>query len=226
MVISRRSWSVREEFNKAKLQLEIPKFSEVVGNTGREVKISSKLFHVGRSKFRLAVYPGGVEETTEQGMFSVYLYNVSNHDVVVDFTISANWGMSMSKEDDKIEKNCDSGWADFMKTRDVGADLNLTVEVTMRWEDLSGGMVEEYQVNRSDLKQEIKNSEESLKQEMKNLKENMQQEMKSVRAEIARVKTSSIPECPVCFQKLAPPKKIVQCLKVGLQFVLGHIFPF
>ena len=198
MVISRRSWSVREEFNKAKLKLEIPKFSEVVGNTGREVKISSKLFHVGRSKFRLAVYPGGVEETTEQGMFSVYLYNVSNHDVVVDFTISANWGMSMSKKDDKIEKNCDSGWADFMKTRDVGADLNLTVEVTMRWEDLSGGMVEENHVNKSDL---IK-VEERLKD--------------IVRAEIAKVKTSSIPECPVCFQRLAPPKKIVQCLKVGL----------
>ena len=198
MVISRRSWSVREEFNKGKLKLEIPKFSEVVGNTGREVKISSKLFHVGRSKFRLAVYPGGVEETTEQGMFSVYLYNVSNHGVVVDFTISANWGMSMSKEDDKIEKNCDSGWADFMKTRDVGADLNLTVEVTMRWEDLSGGMVEENHVNRSDL---IK-VEERLKD--------------IVRAEIAKVKTSSIPECPVCFQRLAPPKKIVQCLKVGL----------
>ena len=198
MVISSRSWSVREEFNKAKLKLEVPKFSEVVGNTGREVKISSKLFHVGRSKFRLAVYPGGVEETTEQGMFSVYLYNVSNHDVVVDFTISANWGMSMSKKDDKIEKNCDSGWADFMKTRDVGADLNLTVEVTMRWEDLSGGMVEENHVNRSDL---IK-VEERLKD--------------IVRAEIAKVKTSSIPECPVCFLRLAPPKKIVQCLKVGL----------
>ena len=198
MVISRRSWSVREEFNKAKLQLEIPKFSEVVGNTGRKVRISSKLFHVGRSKFMLAVYPHGVEETTEQGMFSVYLYNVSNHDVVVDFTISANWGMSMSKKDDKIEKNCDSGWADFMKTRDVGADLNLTVEVTMRWEDLSGGMVEENHVNRSDL---IK-VEERLKD--------------IVRAEIAKVKTSSIPECPVCFQRLAPPKKIVQCLKVGL----------
>ena len=198
MVISRRSWSVREEFNKAKLKLEIPKFSEVAGNTGREVKISSKLFHVGRSKFRLAVYPGGVEETTEQGMFSVYLYNVSNHDVVVDFTISANWGMSMSKKDDKIEKNCDSGWADFMKTRDVGADLNLTVEVTMRWEDLSGGMVEENHANKSDL---IK-VEERLKD--------------IVRAEIAKVKTSSIPECPVCFQRLAPPKKIVQCLKVGL----------
>ena len=124
-----------------------------------------------------------------------------------------------------------------MKTSEVGAALIITVGVTLKWEGLSGGMVEENQVNGSDLKQEMKNSEESLKKEMKNLEEslkenmqqemkNMQQEMKSVRAEIARVKTSSIPECPVCFQKLAPPKKIVQCLKVALQFVYRHIFPF
>ena len=68
----------------------------------------------------------------------------------------------------------------------------------MKWEDLSGEMVEENHANKSDL---IK-VEERLKD--------------IVRAEIAKVKTSSIPECPVCFQRLAPPKKIVQCLKVGL----------
>ena len=113
-----------------------------------------------------------------------------------------------------------------MKTSEVGAVLIITVGVTLKWEGLSGGMVEENQVNGSDLKQEMKNLEESLKENMQQEMKNMQQEMKSVRAEIARVKTSSIPECPVCFQKLAPPKKIVQCLKVGLQFVLGHIFPF
>ena len=51
------------------------------------------------------------------------------------------------------------------------------------------------------MKQEIENSEERMKQEMKRI--------------FRAVKTSSIPECPVCFQHLAPPKKIVQCLKVG-----------
>merc|ERR550519_1906222 len=68
------------------------------------------------------------------------------------------------------------------------------------------------------MSKEMKRSVERLKQEMKNseerLKQNMEQEIKSVvRAKIAKMKTSSIPECPVCFEDLAHPKKIVQCLK-------------
>ena len=97
-----------------------------------------------------------------------------------------------------------------MKAKEVEAELNITVGVTLKWEDISGGMVDE------------NSSEERVMKEIKNLKE----EMKNVRAEIAKVKTSSIPECPVCFQNLGPPKKIVQCLKVGQQLVMKHIFLF
>ena len=34
-----------------------------------------------------------------------------------------------------------------------------------------------------------------------------------VRGELAKVKATSILECPVCFMQLKPPNKIVQCLK-------------
>jgi len=45
-------------------------------------------------------------------------------------------------------------------------------------------------------------------------REQMELWMKSfVRGEIAKAKATRIPECPVCFQQLKPPKKIVQCLK-------------
>ena len=47
--------------------------------------------------------------------------------------------------------------------------------------------------------------------------EQMEQRMKTfVRGELAKVKATSIPECPVCFLQLKTPKKIVQCLKVGV----------
>ena len=47
--------------------------------------------------------------------------------------------------------------------------------------------------------------------------EQMEQRMENfVRGEIAKVKATTIPECPVCFLQLKPPKKIVQCLKVGV----------
>ena len=94
-----------------------------------------------------------------------------------------------------------------MKAKEVEAELIITVGVDLKWEDISGGMVEE------------NSSEERVMKEIKNLKEemtNLKEEMKNVvRAEIAKVKTSSIPECPVCFQNLGPPKKIVQCFMVG-----------
>ena len=51
---------------------------------------------------------------------------------------------------------------------------------------------------------------------MEEMKDEMKAEIKDVVcAEMVKVKTSSIPECPVCFQNLGPPKKIVQCLTVG-----------
>ena len=202
------SWFCKEESNKAKLKLEIPNFSDVLGKTRKGDKISSKMFLVGRSKFTLDVYPSGIG-AAKQGMISVYLHNESNHNVVVDYTITAGEAefKFQNFQNSKIEK--DGGWGsrNFMKAKEVEAELIITVGVDLKWEDISGGMVEE------------NSSEERVMKEIKNLKEemtNLKEEMKNVvRAEIAKVKTSSIPECPVCFQNLAPPKKIVQCLTVG-----------
>ena len=47
-----------------------------------------------------------------------------------------------------------------------------------------------------------------------------QQEMKNfVRSEIVKVKAPLVPECPVCLLQLKPPKKIMQCLKVGVMSI-------
>ena len=45
------SWSVKEEVNKAKLKLEIPNFSDLVGNTTKGHSVQSNQFGVGESKF-------------------------------------------------------------------------------------------------------------------------------------------------------------------------------
>ena len=201
------SWFGKEESKKAKLKLVIPYFSDVLTRKGE--KIRSKIISVGRSKFSLEVYPSGVK-SAERGMISVFLQNESNHDVEVDYTITAGEAVSEYHKNTKIEKGGGVGRRNFMKAKEVEAELIITVGVDLKWEDISGGMVEE------------NSSEERVMKEIKNLKE----EMKNVRAEIAKVKTSSIPECPVCFQNLGPPKKIVQCLKVGQQLVMKHIFLF
>ena len=199
MAISRKF--VEEDFNKAKLELEIP--SDV------NDMISSE-FCVGRSKFSLKVWPAPLTPA-----ILACLCNESNHDVGVDYTISAN-GCELEswdpREDFKIEKNRDGRWwGKFMRARE---DLNITVEITLKWEEVPGGM--DLQVKSIELtkveERMVKNSEEMLKQEIENSEERMKQEMKRI---LRALKTISIPKCPVCFQHLAPPKKIAQCLKVG-----------
>ena len=61
---------MKEDFNQAKLKLEIPNFSDVVGNTRKGQGIKSKLFDVGGSKFVLEIYPNG-HLKAEEGMFSL-----------------------------------------------------------------------------------------------------------------------------------------------------------
>ena len=125
----------------------------------------------------------------------------------------------------KIEKGGSWGWWNFMRASEVGTDLKITVEVDLKWKDISGGLVEK--VDSKNLVQVEERLGEKLEQmggnleQMKTfvlaeLEQQQQQMMNFVRGEIAKVKVTPIPECPVCFLQLKPPKKIVQCLKVGV----------
>ena len=92
-----------EDVNQAKLKLEIPNFGTVVRNTTKGQQISSMQFDVGGSKFALIIYPNGWRQATK-GMFSAFLANRSNHDVVVDYTIFVEGGNTKSLKNTKIEK--------------------------------------------------------------------------------------------------------------------------
>ena len=116
----------------------------------------------------------------------------------VTCTISVEGGREDSWENAKIEKGRKSGRRNFMRASEVGTHLKTIVVVELKWEDISGGVVQQNQVTSRDLVQ--------LEQRMKTF----------VRGEMAKVKVTPIPECPVCFLQLKPPKKIVQCLKVGI----------
>ena len=220
MAFNTSSWSVKEEVNKAKLRFEIPNFSDVVGNTTKGQDLGSKQFDVGGSKFALGIYPKGVQQA-KKGMMSAFLRNESNHDVEVDFTISVEGGNAKSWENEKIEKNKGRGWKNFMRASEVGTDLKTIVEVKLKWEDIS----EQNQAERWVMGMEQMGGR--LEQRMKTFVlaelDQQQQQMKTfVRGELAKVKPTPIPECPVCFLQLKPPKKIVQCLKVrvyGMELV-------
>ena len=223
MAFNTSSRSVKEGVNKAKLKFEIPNFRDVVGKTRKGQVISSKQCDVGESKFALVIYPNGTQ-LAEKGMMSAYLLNESNHDVVVDFKISVERGNTVSGENEKIKKGEGLGRVNFMRAREVGTDLKMTVEVKLKWEDVSGGVVEQNQVKSKDLVQVEERLGGKLEQ-MGGKLEQMEQRMKTfVRGELAKVKATSIPECPVCFLQLKTPKKIVQCLKVGI-YGINFCFP-
>jgi len=208
MAFNTGSWSVKENTDMAKLKLVIPNFSDVVNNTTKGKSIKSKSVDVGRSKFALKIYPKGHQQAKKRDI-SVFLYNIGTNDVVVDYTISVEGGISTSLENEKIEKNKGVGLLNFMKASEVGTDLKITVVIKLKWEDISEGELDENQVKGSDLVQ----FEKRVGGKLEELGEKLEQMKTFVRAEIAKVKAPPIPECPVCFLQLQPPKKIVQCLK-------------
>ena len=229
MEFNTSSWSLKEDANKAKLRHKIPKFSEVLGNTKKGQEIRSKQVAVGGSKFALDIAPKG-HKKAEEGMLSAFLFNESDHDVEVeDFTITVEGGISRSTQNNKIAKNTCMGWSNFMRASDVGEDLNITVDL-----DNSSDLVK---VEISDLVklglgEKLKQMGEKLEQigekqkQMGEKQEQEQQEMKNFfRSEIAKVKATLVPECPVCLLQLKPPKKIVQCLRVGEMSIFYIPFP-
>merc|ERR1719209_1549152 len=97
-----------------------------------------------------------------------------------------------------------------MRASEIGTDLKTSVEVRLKWEDISGGMQEQNQVKSSDLEEKLGDKLEQMKTFVQAKLDHQQQQMKDfVCAEIAKVKASPIPECPVCLLQLKPPKKIV-----------------
>ena len=143
---------MKEEVNKAKLKLEIPNFSDVVRNTIKGQKITSEQFDVGGINFALDIYPNGTLNAAK-GMLSAFLRNESKHGVVVDYIISDGRHNAQSLKNIKIEKGRSWGWWNFMRASEVGTDLETTVEVELRWRDLSGGVVDKTQVDSKNLAQ-------------------------------------------------------------------------
>ena len=73
----------------------------------------------------------------------------------------------------------------------------------------------------SDVEEKLADVEEKLEQKLEDkleqkLEEKHGQTLRQMKtlmgAEIVKVKAAGVPECPVCFEKFLPPKKMVQCL--------------
>ena len=203
MASKEKSWLRREGTNKTTLRLEIPN-PNANGNTSRWPAITSKCFEVGtKSKFSLLVFT-----LKGRGMLSAWLRNESDHDVVVDcfFTVGevGRTFPSFNKNDmdQQIGKKRNLELPNFMRISEVGASLSVTVEVSVKWEDVSEEVVvEQDRVNNSDLLAvERRLREEAGKQEerqAKRLKESEDRMKDIFRVEIAKVQALLNPGCQV-----------------------------
>jgi len=255
MAANRRSWLVKEGSNKAKLGLDIPDYRTVFVQGGAE----PEHFKVGRSSFTLSILGFS---TSVGRYFDAFFHNRSEHSVVIDCSVSVEGGEEAWKdrvEGRKIERKSVDVLSDgsllmvslMPLPGEEETSLSITVEVEVRWEEVSGDIVMQISDNRSGLYNvelvnigekfvEIgenlakigeklaeveekfeQNLEEKLERKLEDkleqkLEEKHGQTLRQMKtlmgAEIAKVKAAGVPECPVCFEKFLPPKKMVQCL--------------
>jgi len=258
MAANRRSWLVKEGSNKAKLRLDIPDYRTVFD----QGLVESEHFKVGRTNFTLSIVGSNNSVGGYSADFHAFLNNKSEHSVVVDCSVSVEGGEGAWKEwrdrdeeERKIErKSCLLVLLSALMLEpreEEETSLNITVEVEVKWEEVSGDKVVQISDNRSGINNvelvnigekfveigenlakigeklaEVEekfewNLEEKLERKLEDkleqkLEEKHGQTLRQMKtlmgAEIAKVKAAGVPECPVCFEKFLPPKKMVQCL--------------
>ena len=125
------SFNLYKNLNKVNIAFEIPDFEDVRRRCTRKADYClSDDFLIGRSTFYLCVQP--IERTKKHAM-SVYLYNDSDHDVVVDYSIKAK-GVPQHQEYGCTLTGQGDGVGSFMQWTKAEGSLKLVLEVTLKSE--------------------------------------------------------------------------------------------
>ena len=152
---------MKEGSNKAKLRLDIPDYRTVFD----QGLVESEHFKVGRTNFTLSIVGSNNSVGGYSADFHAFLNNKSEHSVVVDCSASVEGGEGAWKDwRDQVQE-----WKIERKSVDVLSDenlsmfslmpvpreeetsLNITVEVEVKWEEVSGDKVVQISDNRSGL---------------------------------------------------------------------------
>ena len=123
----------RLDLDKASFSFSINNLPEAKSITKTGEKIKSMDFSIGASEFSIGIYPNGDEDMNDDDEFtSVFLYNDSDHDVTVDFTISIGSLVSKTWEKSSVIKSTEgSGWDELIKKTALGQNIMVKAEVTL-----------------------------------------------------------------------------------------------
>ena len=197
-------------------------------NTWRTGRVVHSLpFLVGGSEFQLDIYPNGIDRQT-QGHVSVYLNNRSDSLVQVKF--EAEVGSEKFSDTFDISPKSNFGWPTFYDHDSLRGDdealtdgnLSVRANVSLIWEEVTTERkeVKESKAEVTDLKSEVANlKKETLasKKEVNDLKKKIETMDRNLAAQFKALEISSkktslpCPECPICFDEMKPPTRIVQC---------------
>ena len=232
----------RPDLDKASFSFSISNFPDAKKSKKTGEKIESKIFSIMASRFTIGVYPSGGRDE-DRGFVSVFLYNVSDHTVKVDFTLTVG-SMVLSVKSSETESKKGEGSYQFIETSEVGQNMEVTAKVTLLKEDILDEAVgrvslaswqlgknseaENMQMIELKLEQKLEQKlekyvEKKLKQCLKEeLKQSLNEELNQLDQKINHkfedlkedIKAPArAPECPICFEELKPPMHIIQCQK-------------
>ena len=185
------------------------------------------------SRFTIFVYPSG-KRVENSGFVSVFLDNVSDHKVTVDFASFFRLGVNMSTVDytvtvgskvlsvksSEIESKKGQGWPRFIEANEVGQNMEVIVHMTLVKENIldeavGGVSLASWQLGKRSEAENLQKLEQKLKQnlndELNKLDQKINLKFEDLKEDIKA--PARAPECPICFEELKPPMHIIQCLK-------------
>jgi len=210
-------WEEKINENRSKHYVKILNFGKKMKTWANGREICSLPFLVSKSEFQLLIFPNGDDEDCKNCV-SVFLLNINSWDVKVNFEIEIgskkmDWINVRINADDSLgnEQFYTHGDLNLDRVLDRGS-LTVSAEISLAFEEFAND------VNcKLDKIKDSTAEMEVLKQEVGTLKEIMQTMDRSLTSQFKTLEISSkksslpCPECPICFEEMKPPTRIVQC---------------
>ena len=151
-----------------------------------------------------------------RGHISVFLVNRNNWDVKAKAKV--NFGSKKIESIFQMDSNSSCGWPKFCEHEDLEYDedtpnLTLSANITLLWEEVNGSrkdpkaLMRESRAEVEGLKIEVTD----LKRKIETLEINVISKLDALEIPSKKKATIPCPECPICFNEMKPPIRIVQC---------------
>eukprot|EP00092_Neocalanus_flemingeri_P027979 GFUD01030376.1.p1 GENE.GFUD01030376.1~~GFUD01030376.1.p1 ORF type:complete len:248 (+),score=63.89 GFUD01030376.1:55-798(+) len=217
--------ALREKKNKLKYSIRITDFVQKMKTWpfGREVQ--SVPFMLGEAEFYIAVFPNG-KDIERTGHVSVYVQNTSQWDVTIEMKFEIGRREDGGTHEILSKNGFGYPWIYDHKSLkhdndafDEDGTLEVVVFLSLVWEEVTEerkdvkDLLKENKVEVNVLKKKI----ETLSAKVDSTTGLMLNMEKSLTSKIQALEISSkkcslpCPECPICFEEMKPPVRIVQC---------------